>query len=133
MDATCLSVCGPCKEVCKTCIDSHERYLTNAEEMLVRHAKTVLTSRGYVVIPRERHVVLTVSSVLPPHPARLKIGKERLADMMQTQQAHQFGRALFDGGVVVNRIRPLSDPVTGDEEVFESTIGLIKPKAHDEV
>jgi hypothetical protein len=89
---------------------------------------SILKANGYVVIPRECHVILEANYILPPYAEQLKIGKERLQDMVQRQQEHTFARKLFDEGLAVNTIRQISDPVTGTEEVFTSLISVIKPK-----
>lgn len=88
-----------------------------------------LRERGYVVIPRERRVILDANYVLPPYSEQLRIGKERLIDMVQREQERTFARKLFDEGLVANTIRHIGDEVTGRGEVFTSAIGVIKPKA----
>lgn len=92
------------------------------------HMARLLRERGYVVIPKERRVILTANYVLPPYQEQLRIGKERLKDLVQRQQEHTFARKLFDEGLVASTARSISDPVTGHEEVFTSCIALIKPK-----
>lgn len=111
-------------------VASFVRYGGSRQEIL-EQAKKLLRDNGYVVIPKERRLILTVNHMMPPHHDRHRMGKERLADMLQSQQERQFGRALFDSGLVVNHVRPLSDPVTGNEEVFTSTIACIVPKADE--
>jgi len=46
----CLSVLDSCKTICKKCIDSHNKYVSDAEAKIVRDAIAVLESRKYVVI-----------------------------------------------------------------------------------
>jgi hypothetical protein len=100
----------------------------DASSSLEFYAK-FLRAHGYVVIPRERHVVLDANYVLPPYSEQLRIGKERLIDMVQREQERTFARKLFDEGLVANTIRHISDEVTGREVVFTSAIAVIKPKA----
>jgi hypothetical protein len=47
----CLSACGPCKEICKVCRESHERYHREARERAIREAVRTLVNAGYKVVP----------------------------------------------------------------------------------
>jgi hypothetical protein len=93
-----------------------------------KFAAKFLRENGYVVIRKERRVILDANYILPPHPEQMKIGKERLIDIVQREQERTFARKLFDEGLVASTIRQISDPVTGTEEVFTSVIAVIKPK-----
>lgn len=53
MAAHCLSVLGPCKEVCQACQDCYDRYWAETEKKAVDDAIRVLRWRGYTVIPPE--------------------------------------------------------------------------------
>ena len=53
MAAHCLSVLGPCKEVCQACQDCYDRYWAETEKKAVDAAIRVLRWRGDTVIPPE--------------------------------------------------------------------------------
>jgi hypothetical protein len=99
----------------------------------LEHCKNVLKQAGYLVIARERRVILTASYVMPPQEAQRAMSIERLTDMIQMEQERRLGRALFDQKLIVNHMQPTTDPVTGPEDIFTSAIACIKPKAADEV
>lgn len=94
----------------------------------LEHCKNVLRTNGYVAIRKERRVILEANYVLPPYPEQMRIGKERLIDIVQREQERTFARKLFDDGLVVSTIRHIGDEVTGPEQVFTSAIAVIKPK-----
>ena len=43
--------CSGCSEVCKDCCKAYERYLFQFEAMAIDCAASLLTSRGWTVIP----------------------------------------------------------------------------------
>lgn len=53
MTAQCLSIFGPCKEICDVCIKSHEDYLKSVTEKAIEKAKHVLQYHGYKVEKRK--------------------------------------------------------------------------------
>jgi len=49
MTVQCLSVLGPCKEICDECKKSHEDYLKRSTEQAIEKAKRLLEHHGYKV------------------------------------------------------------------------------------
>jgi hypothetical protein len=49
MTAQCLSVLGPCKEICDACKKSHEDYHKSVTEQAIEKAKRLLEHYGYKV------------------------------------------------------------------------------------
>ena len=49
MGAQCLSVCGPCKEICKLCQQSYDRYVSEALKRQLESAVRLLRANGYRV------------------------------------------------------------------------------------
>jgi hypothetical protein len=47
MGPQCLSVCGPCAQVCKGCIDSHNRAVLSEAERSINGAIAVLKNEGF--------------------------------------------------------------------------------------
>ena len=47
MGPQCLSVCGPCAQVCKGCIDSYNRAVLSEAERSINGAIAVLKNEGF--------------------------------------------------------------------------------------
>lgn len=94
----------------------------------------LLRRNGYVVIPRERRVVLTSTYILSPTEMRYsRVNAERIEDMAREQSLKRLIRQADDDGLILHVRQDIDDPVTGREIVFRSAMAVTKPKADDEV
>jgi len=102
-------------------------YLTTYEcEQLAKR----LRAHGYVVIPRERHVVLHSSFIV----TRREVAKapDRIADMALADNMRCLIRKAHHDGLLQHVRRDVEEPVTGCETVFSTMMGIIKPKENNE-
>jgi hypothetical protein len=56
----CLSVLGPCKELCETCKKSHEDYHKKVTKEAIEKAKQLLEYHGYKVTMEKVNVCTEV-------------------------------------------------------------------------
>ncbi len=56
----CLSVLGPCKELCGICKKSHEEYIERETKAAIEKAKLLLEYHGYKVIMEKVNVCTEV-------------------------------------------------------------------------
>jgi hypothetical protein len=94
----------------------------------VEHCKNVLRTNGYVVIPKERRVILTANYVIPDYAYRNAVAPERLEDAAQTANLHRITNDIVQHGLFVQTKREWDDEVTGHEGVVQTAIAVIKPK-----
>ena len=94
---------------------------------LITHAKLLLKEAGYVVIPRERHIVVQSRYMVPPHDLNYS-RVERYEDMVRQKMLRDLICEADHAGLVLHARQDLNDPVTGREVVFTSAMGMIKPK-----
>jgi ubiquinone/menaquinone biosynthesis C-methylase UbiE len=87
MSAQCLSVCGPCKEICQICLDSYNRYVEDQEERIVGEATRVLESRGVTIVPtnaQPRDVAKALSKYIVNHAERTGRGYSSVHEEIKT-------------------------------------------------
>ncbi|MGY3589349.1 hypothetical protein [Bradyrhizobium sp. USDA 4350] len=97
---------------------------------IVEHAKRILKDRGYVVIPRERHVVLTVHRSLSwlehEHLSKDAEGWKRFQEHMDGYAARQMGIELSKAGFIVKNDRGWQQSYT--RHLTEYQMAAIKPR-----
>jgi hypothetical protein len=93
---------------------------------IVRHAKQILRDAGYVVIPRERHVVLTQQWVMPPE--YTVENPEQFVEYKLRTMASAIGRHALEAGLCITEDKTLLDPITGRKRFLSVDAGFIKPR-----
>ena len=94
----------------------------------LEHCKNVLRQNGYVVLPKERRVILQTNFLVPTSEVQYsRANAERYADMAQNANVQRLVREAMANGLVLHERRTIDDEVTGREIVFTSVMGVIKP------
>lgn len=88
-----------------------------------------LRSKGYVVIPKERHVVLSASSSIPRFEIESSRGSfdaaiKRSKDLM----TRSIAKKLMDDNLIISKTHEADDPITGREFFVSVAAAIIKPK-----
>lgn len=91
-------------------------------DWFTERAKQHLRDNGYVVIPRERHVVLTTQTILQREVPESYV--EHVFDTM----ARRLGATIVEEGACIKEDETFDDPVTGKERVLRLVVGVIKTK-----
>lgn len=100
----------------------------------LEHIANVLRRHGYIVIPKERHGVLTARYAVPHYVlGNLRSGDHRWSDTALETNLRVIARKASDDGFMLHERHDLDDPVSGKETIFTTSVVLIKPKAVDEV
>lgn len=90
-------------------------------------AKALLKGLGYVVLPKERRVIVQARWLVSPH--ELERSRDpRFEDMMRAANLRSLITEADQNGLVIHERQELDDPITGREVLFNSAIGIIKPK-----
>lgn len=112
------------------------RFVTygGARADILEQAASILRDNGYVVIPRERHVVVQATYMVPPHEIeKVRSGDHRWSDIALTTSLKKIALEAYDAGLVIHKRQDIADPICGQEVVFRTAMACIKPKAEDEV
>jgi hypothetical protein len=94
---------------------------------IVRHAKQILRDAGYVVIPRERHVVLTQAYRMSKYEMEYsKFNAEAIRDCANHTMLRAIGPKLHKDGLLIKTVREEKWP----EPIYEMRmqVAVIKPR-----
>jgi hypothetical protein len=100
------------------------------ESALLEYWAARLRGAGFVVIPRERHVVLHSSYIVTRLELERARSAVRLADAALEDNLRCIIRKAFNDGLMLHQRR--ESPDDGDN-VFTTMMGVIKPKEDDEL
>lgn len=104
--------------------------IPTVKDWQIEHAKQVLRDNGYVVIPRERHVVLTVQRSISwyevEHLKKDVEGWKRLNEHIDYGVAREIGYAMLDKKAIVKTDLGWRDSYT--RLATEWQAGIILPK-----
>lgn len=115
-------------------MDASDAVKSYFDAVAIKRAADFLRGEGFVVIPRERHVVATARYIVPPFDMESRrFSEPRYDDMVRATNLRKLIHHADDNGLVLHLKQDINDPVTGREVVFTSAMGLIVPKAEDEV
>jgi hypothetical protein len=107
--------------------------LDAVEKTMLQHCKQYLEDRGFVVLPKERGVIVQAHYSIPYMEFQLsRVSAERLADAAQETNASRIVREVIAKGLVVHTRHTCNGSARGREMVFRSSIAVIAP-SEDEV
>jgi hypothetical protein len=100
----------------------------------VERAKALLRSKGYVVIPEERRVILQARYIIPA----FEMEGSKVPNFIGLAFETNIRRITAEianptKGLCVHRRRDIEDGITGREVVLETALGVIVQKPEDEV
>lgn len=95
----------------------------------VERAKQLLKDAGYIVIPKERRVIIHSRYLVSPWDLeRFSGAPERYTDMVLSTHLRSIAGEIKDQGLYVHSKNAIDDPVTGKEVYFDTAVAVIKPK-----
>lgn len=100
-------------------------------DWFTEHAKQHLRDQGYLVIPRDRHVVFTQQFILPPCYA-LGSDPEMFVQYKLAMMSSAIGRHALAEGAAIVEDKTQADDVTGTERYLRVAMALVKPRAEDD-
>lgn len=86
---------------------------------LIEDAKALLKDAGYIVLPKERRVILQYHSIIPAWIDDDSAKHRNLKGLIHSAE---------EAGLIQHLRQDFEDHITGKEVLFRSLMGVIKPR-----